>query len=185
MCNDFLAEDGFSGVGLVCETTLWFSKQGLYRRGSELLSILITSNATSLNMTPYYFTPAVFRSSETHIYCNAVVSAFGEVSSDWTIIHYSALKIDVKCSFHVSLRRWRVSCRTTVLEDPASCLRTLQQSGCSLTWELECASSSGGSVSPLTAPPSSRLFFCSYSVQQSRGSCVIQEDSCVNIFLCE
>lgn len=36
-------------------------------------------------------------------YCNAVVSAFGKVSSDWTIIHYGALKIDIKCSFHASL----------------------------------------------------------------------------------
>lgn len=83
---------------------------------------------------------------------------------------------------------WEVrvkSSRTTVLEDPALCLKTLQQSGCSLTRELECVSYSGGSVSPRAAPPSTRLFFCSYPAWRSRRSCVIHKDSCVNIFLRE
>lgn len=78
-------------------------KRGLELRGSEIFSILITSNATSLNLTPSHFTLTVFRASETHVHCNVMVGAFGTVLSRWTIIHYSDLKTYTNCSFHSSL----------------------------------------------------------------------------------
>lgn len=78
-------------------------KRGLELRGSEIFSILITSNATSLNLTPSHCTLTVFRASETHVHCKVMVGAFGTVNSRWTIIHYSDLKTYTKCSFHSSL----------------------------------------------------------------------------------
>ena len=128
-----LSENGFSCVGIkASETTQRFTgwgREGLQREEAEILSMLITSST----------------SMSSHLKnCLLLLAKY--------LTHKSlySFEINTKCSclpLPLMKAMEKVSCRKMMLEDSATCSRTLEQSGRSQTQELTCTSYSRASIS--------------------------------------
>lgn len=123
-CARFIpSESRSSRVGLLCETTLGFKRKK--QTGSEISSIL--QMQTSLSRTPSHSAPAV---------CNGWASG-KVIFSGWAHLLQCFENKYKNALFIFFPSHPTGAAEQKELEEPAACLRTLQQSGSSLTRDLE------------------------------------------------
>lgn len=124
-CARFIpSESRSSRVGLLCETTLGLKKKKK-ETGSEISSIL--QMQTSLSRTPSHSAPAV---------CNGCASG-KVIFSGWAHLLQCFENKYKNALFIFFPSHPTGAAEQKELEEPAACLRTLQQSGSSLTRDLE------------------------------------------------
>ena len=170
-CTPFIpAESRSTRVGLLCETTLGFflkkkkRKQDLSKREARFCQYFKCKPASAGH---HLIPPRLY----------VMAAPLAKWFSDWAhLLQCFENKYKMLFSFIFFFPLLipgseGLAAEQKELEEPAACLRTLQQSGSSLTRDLEAASFSWRVSAPLLC--------CSYCVRQSRRR------TCVNTSLCD